>query len=268
MSQSSNAGVDWSPPVRVHDGPVYYEHALAVGANGFGRVVWQESSANINSLWTAHHDPAANAPAGVAMVRMGSDPYERYPKLSIDAAGAGLIAWVQDDDTGNDSVWGVSFTGATLTTPQLLDNYAADTAGEVDVAIAATGGRGLAVWYQRNGTSSADLYAADWVAGEGWKAPARVLNASWVSSPAVVLDRCGQRHRRLHPADHRLQVERHRNRAGPLAAAGRPPSRWRPPTRPLAAPIRIRSPTWGWTAPATSTPSGAARPAPRPTWPA
>jgi hypothetical protein len=191
MSYSANGGVDWSPRMHVHDGPVYYEHYVAVAASGFGRVVWQESASNLNTLWTAHHDPAAGGLGGVAMLRMGDDVNERYPRLSIDAAGTGLISWVQDDPMGNDSVWGASFTGATLATPQLLDSYATDGASEVDVAIAATGGRGLAVWQQRNGTDSADLWAADWVAGEGWKPPARVLNASWVSAPAVVVDRTG-----------------------------------------------------------------------------
>jgi hypothetical protein len=191
MSYSANGGVDWSPRMHVHDGPIYYEHYVVVAANGFGRVVWQESASNINTLWTAHHDPAGGGLGGVAMVRMGDDVNERYPRLSIDAAGTGLITWVQDDPMGNDSVWGASFAGTTLATPQLLDSYTTDGASEVDVAIAATGGRGLAVWYQRNGTDSADLYAADWVAGQGWKPAARVLNASWVSAPAVAVDRAG-----------------------------------------------------------------------------
>ena len=191
FSYSANAGADWSPPMRVHDGPVYYDQVVAIAANGFARMAWEESASNINTLWTAHYDPTAGGLGGVAMVRMGSDSDERYPKLSIDAAGAGLLGWVQDDDMGQDSVWGVSFNGATLGTPQVLDNYTTDSASEVDVAISAVGGRGLAVWQQRNGSSSADLYAADWVAGEGWKPPARVLNAAWVSSPAVVVDRAG-----------------------------------------------------------------------------
>ena len=191
MSYSANGGVDWSPRIHIHDGPVYYEHYVAIAANGFGRVVWQESANNLNTLWTAHHDPAGAGLGGVAMVRMGDDVNERYPRLAIDNAGTGLITWIQDDPTGNDSVWGASFTGATLATPQLLDSYTTDNVSYPDVHIAATGGRGMAVWQQRNGTDSADLYAADWVAGEGWKPPARVLNASWVSAPAVVVDRAG-----------------------------------------------------------------------------
>ena len=36
FSYSANAGVDWSPPMRVHDGPVYYDQVVAIAANGFG----------------------------------------------------------------------------------------------------------------------------------------------------------------------------------------------------------------------------------------
>jgi hypothetical protein len=104
------------------------------------------------------------------MVRMGSDAYEHYPKLSIDAAGAGLIGWAQDDDAGQDSVWGVSFTGATLSTPQVLDNYITDTADDVDVAIAATG---AGAW--RSGLSATGPVPATCsprLGGRpGWKAP-------------------------------------------------------------------------------------------------
>ena len=250
--------------MRVHDGPVYYSRCVAIAANGFARVAWQESAGNINSLWTAHYDPPPAGWAGSAMVRMGSDSDERYPKLSIDAAGAGLLGWVQDDDMGQDSVWGVSFNGATLGTPQVLDNYTTDSASEVDVAIAAVGGKGLAVWQQRNGSSSADLYAADWVAGEGWKPPARVLNAAWVSSrPWSWIG--GHRHPGLHPADHRVQVERHRHAPARRRRLGR---RRAPGDRqPAVAAPSDPSPIWGWTLPATCTPSGAARPAPPPTSP-
>jgi hypothetical protein len=75
--------------------------------------------------------------------------------------------------------------------PQLLDSYTTDNAWDVDVAMAATGGKGLAVWEQRNGSTSSDLYASDWTAGQGFGPPARVVTGSWATAPAVVLDRAG-----------------------------------------------------------------------------
>jgi hypothetical protein len=190
-SHSSDAGLTWSPPARIHDGPVYYELALAMGPGGGARVAWQESMNNINSLWCAYFDSGTRAFTGAAMVLGGSDADERYPRLAVDDIGRGLLTWVQDDSMGQDSVWGANFLGPVLSSPQLLDSYTTDSAGEVDVAIAPVGGRGLAVWQQRNGSTSADLWAAEWVSGQGWQPPARVLNAAWVSSPAVAIDPAG-----------------------------------------------------------------------------
>jgi hypothetical protein len=191
---SSDSGATWSDPIPVHAGPVYHDLALAMAPTGAARLAWQESASNINSLWSAHFNPQDGSFAGVAMVKLGSDPDDRYPRVAIAGNGDGLLAWVQDDDMGQDSIWAADFSGNTVGTPELLDNYTSDSAGEVDVAIAADGSRALAVWQQRNATTSADLFYNEWTSGSGsagWRGPLRVLNADWVSAPAVVVDSTG-----------------------------------------------------------------------------
>jgi hypothetical protein len=193
---SSDSGATWSSPVHVHTGPAYHDLALAMAAGGAARVAWEESSNNINSLWSAHFDPQDSSFTGVAMVKEGLDVNQRYPRVAIARNGDGLLAWVQDDEMGQDSIWAAEFSGSTVRTPALLDSYTTDAAGEVDVAIAAEGGRALAVWQQRNGSTSADLYYNEWSSGQGqgsagWRGPMRILNAAWVSAPAVVIDRTG-----------------------------------------------------------------------------
>ncbi len=189
---SADAGATWSEPVLVHAGPVYHELALAVAADGAARVAWQESSENINSLWSAHLNPATTTFSDVAEVKPGSDADERYPRVAMSEGGAGLLAWVQDDDDGEDSIWAAELTAGAVGTPAPLDSYG-DAAGEVDVAIAADGSRGMAVWQQR-GDNTADLYYNAWTpaSGSGWRGPQRVLTADWVSAPAVVIDATGQ----------------------------------------------------------------------------
>ena len=176
----------------MHNGPVYYEAVVAMAASGVARVAWQESSSNINSLWSARFDPSTGTFADRGEVKAGNDSYERYPRLAIDRAGAGLLAWVQGDDQGNDSIWAAAFSDTGALTPELIDDYITDSAGEVAVAIASDGSRGMAAWMQRNGSSDADLYSNEWVRGTtGWQGPRLILNAGWVSSPAVVIDRSG-----------------------------------------------------------------------------
>jgi hypothetical protein len=194
---SSDGGLTWSGPVRVHEGPVYYEIALAMSAGGLARVAWQESASNINTLWSAHFDPGSTSFQAVGPVLTAADTDERYPRVALDDDGGGLMAWVQDDEQGEDSIWAASIAGATTGVPQLIDAYTTDSAGEVDIAIAADGSRGMAVWQQRNGSTSASLHYNEWSrpsAGTGftWKGPMLVHNADWVSSPAVVIDRTGQ----------------------------------------------------------------------------
>jgi hypothetical protein len=191
---SSDSGATWSAPVHVHQGPAYYEIALAMSAGGAARVAWQESASNINSLWSAHFDPLSSTFGDVAEVKAGSDADERYPRVALSDQGDGLLTWVQDDVDGQDSIWASELVSGAVQAPQLLDSYTTDAAGEVDVAIAADGSRGMAVWQQRNGSSSADLFHATWTAGQAprWQPAQRVLNAAWVSSPAVVIDTTGQ----------------------------------------------------------------------------
>jgi hypothetical protein len=189
---SRDRGLTWSGPIHVHAGPVYYEAVVAMAASGVARVAWQESSANVNSLWSARFDPVTGTFPDLGQVKLGSDSDERYPRLAIDRDGAGLLVWVQDDEQDNDSIWASAFSDTGSLSPQLIDDYTTDAAGEVAVAIAADGSRGMAVWQQRNGSTSADLFHNSWVRGTtGWQGPQKVLNADWVSSPAVVIDRAG-----------------------------------------------------------------------------
>ena len=196
---SADGGQTWSSPTRVHEGPVYFDIALAMSPGGLARVAWQESSNNVNTLWSAHFDPGSTSFQAVAAVRTGSDSYERYPRIALADDGGGLMAWVQRDDDGQDSIWAAQIANGAVVMPQLLDDYTTDSAGEVDIAIAADGSRGMAVWQQRNDTSSADLYYNEWSGSSGqgqsfsWKGPMKVFtSAGWLSSPAVVIDRAGQ----------------------------------------------------------------------------
>ncbi|HXU83517.1 MAG TPA: hypothetical protein VN914_19125 [Polyangia bacterium] len=191
-SHSKDGGNTWSPPNHVHTGPMYARAALAVSRDGHARAAWEESAMNIDSLWSARYDDTTGTWADVAMVKVGNNPYDRYPKLAMDAQGGGLLVWLQGDamDT-NDSTWGSSFgANQALKPAQPLETFTTDDTAAPAVAITSDGSKGVAIWIQKN-SSGYDLFTADFTGG-AYKTPEKFMSfPSWVSDPAVALDQAG-----------------------------------------------------------------------------
>jgi hypothetical protein len=188
-SHSKDGGITWSPGKLVHNGPLYRGPALAVSRDGHARVAWEESPAGTNSLWSASYDDVTGTWANVAMVKLGNNGYDRYPKIVMDAQGAGLLVWLQGDPVDTqDSTYGSSFAAnQPLKAPQVLDTFTGNDTQAPAVAITSDGSKGVAIWVQR-GSSTYDLVTSDFVGG-AWKTPEKVMSfPSFVSDPALVLD--------------------------------------------------------------------------------
>jgi hypothetical protein len=179
-------GLTWSKPVRLHAGKVYYAYpgiGFDVSRNGRARVAWQESVSNINSLWSAYFDGTSWSTA--AKVKEGTDSYERYPVVSLDAVGGGALVWIQRSGavTDNDSVWASRFTGAALGAPTLLETIEEGDCAPGNVSINAAG-NGAAVWVQKL-TDRRELWVRRYDAG-GWKPAEKVFSSTWLDQPYVV----------------------------------------------------------------------------------
>jgi hypothetical protein len=190
-SHSKDGGNTWSPPHLVHNGQMYYRAALAVSRDGHARAAWEESptGSNTDSLWSASYDDVTGTWSNVAMVKLGNNSYERYPKIAMDAKGNGILVWIQGEDPSSDaSTYGASFTvNQPLVNVQVLDTLMGFDTESPAVAMTSDGSKGVAIWVQ-TGNSGYDLDTADFVNG-AWKAPEKMMSfPSFVSDPAVVLD--------------------------------------------------------------------------------
>jgi hypothetical protein len=151
---------------------------------------------NIDSLWSAYYDDISGNWGGAAMVKVGNNPYDRFPKLAMDNAGNGLLVWIQGDtatmDT-QDSTYGASFTVNQPLKPfQLLEMYTGNNTDAPAAAMAPDGSRGVAIWVQRGtGSNGYDLVTSE-LTGGTFKAPEKFMTfPSFVSDPAVVIDQTG-----------------------------------------------------------------------------
>ncbi len=186
-ASTSADGTSWTPPFKIQSGRVYHTLALAVARNGSARVAWQQSENNKTSLWSAYYN--GTAWVGATRVKDGLDSNERYPAMAMNANGGGILAFNQEH-MGQDSIWASTFAGATLDDPLTIESYNTDSAFDADVGMNPDG-KAMAVWAQRNGSSSADGWSNEYVPGMGWKGPVKILTGRWVSSIKVVVDRGG-----------------------------------------------------------------------------
>jgi hypothetical protein len=192
-SHSKDGGLTWTPRKLVHNGRMYVAAALAVSRDGHARAAWEEHPpAGENSLWSAHYDDTTGLWTDVAMVLMGNNIYDRFPKLAMDAKGAGLLTWLQADpvtDVGRDSTYVASFEpNQPLKNIKELDKFAADSTDDPTVAMAADGSRGAAMWVRRG---AVELWTAEFVNG-AWKAPERFMSfPNFASDPALHFDPAG-----------------------------------------------------------------------------
>jgi hypothetical protein len=188
-SHSKDGGNTWSPPKLVHNGPMYHRAALAVSRDGHARMAWEESGMNINSLWSAHYNDSTGTWSDVALVKMGTDSYDRQPKIAMDAQGGGLLTWIQDEAM-QDSTFGTSFAAnQPLKASQQLDNLTTDYTMSPAVAVTSDGSKGVAIWiHHSSGAAGYELATAEFAAG-AWKAPEKFMTfPSFVSDPAVTID--------------------------------------------------------------------------------
>jgi hypothetical protein len=187
-SSSRDGGNTWSPPKQVHRGPQYAEIVLAISRTGDARIAWEESMANMRTLWSARFDEGTGTWNDVAAVRPGEDTDYRYPKIAMDARGNGLLAWLQDDAQGEQSIWASSFqVGKALDAPALMDTHTG-RADDPAVALMPDGSRGILVWGQSH-PSGGDVMYRDWTPAGGFGSPTLMTtNPDWTGAHAVVMD--------------------------------------------------------------------------------
>jgi hypothetical protein len=187
-SHSKDGGLMWTPPKQVHAGASFGNVELAVSRDGSARAAWAETVSNIYSLWAARYEDATGLWSDVAVVKPGTDSYDRRPRIAMDGTGGGIMVWTQPDDMMQTSTWGTSFAAnGPLKTPQVLDTITTDSTYDPVVAISPDGSKGIALWSQL-ATGGSDVYSADYTPAGGWQPAARAIVKAYFGWPVVVMD--------------------------------------------------------------------------------
>lgn len=189
-AHSEDGGVTWSVPARIHDQTAWATVALAMDVTGNARVVWEETAANIATVWSSTYSAATGAWTAATVVKAGVNGWEHYSHMAMAPTGAGILAWNQSDANGYDSVWASTFTTAAgaLSAPVLLDTFAAGDTYIPTVAISPDGAHGIVAWEQDTATAG-EVWGTDWAPTTGFTTAARIITASGVGEPAVVMDK-------------------------------------------------------------------------------
>ena len=194
-SHSIDGGKTWSKSLRVQMEWIFTVD-LAMSATGEARVAWEvtQKRPDLNyasrALWSATYQASTGLFANVAEVKpAGDDTTNREPRIVMDGAGNGILAWQQLDAAGQESVWATGFSGAQPLKPQLLETNTTDRIFTHNVAMAPDGHKGMVVWSESEGANEWLMFN-EYDAGV-WKGPHREFSSSGFGGPAVAIDRAG-----------------------------------------------------------------------------
>lgn len=151
----------WTAPVRLGSGESF--NPAVAAANGGALVAFAEAGASSTQTWTRRWGGAAWG-AGVQVSRAGvgntSDAAD-LPLVGMDAAGNGLLVWVQDQDPSG-AVWdlmGARMTSSgTWESPRLMESGGGDVL-ELDLAVS-TSGMATLVWTQVDGAALNSVFGS------------------------------------------------------------------------------------------------------------
>ncbi len=156
----------WSAAVRIETNVGFaMAPQIAIGANGDGLAVWQQSDGTRDNIWANRYTAASNSWGSATLLETDNTDHARDPQVVIDANGNGLAVWKQNVGTPR-VIWGNRYTAATGTwaaTAALVDvSTRVGSVSTPHLAIAANG-NALAVW-SMGGEALANRYTV----GTGW----------------------------------------------------------------------------------------------------
>ena len=125
---------------------------FAFDANGNGLAVWTQSDGTSTYLWTRRYVAGTGWSGLPTKLAISDTGVPSAPRLALDAAGRGVIVWVQTANSHGD-IWGVRYDGEAFGQAAKIET---DDAGSAfDPSIALNGeGDGFAAWSQSDGTHS------------------------------------------------------------------------------------------------------------------
>jgi hypothetical protein len=195
-SRSTDAGVTWSMPVRLHDGPARYSVEAGISQTGVVRVLWEEAAAlnDYTTAWSAVFNPGTGTWTNVAAVAPPRNVTgELSSRLAMDASGAGVLVFIDAasaaDITSN--LWATAFTGTdTLAAPKLLASHTGSFGlYQPEVAVAPGGKRAVVLADEAaGGNEEMWMYELD---NGAWKPRVRLVSAGYARRPSLVIDTAG-----------------------------------------------------------------------------
>jgi hypothetical protein len=190
--RSSDRGLTWTMPARLHATTSAINTSLAAGRNNRARAAWEASVDNHNVMFTAYFDGSAWSAA--AMPLASNDFFStRRASIAVDGNGAGWLAWSQPEPTSplaSARLYLARFTGATLDAPHIVDTDPGSVQPPPVLAMSPDGQKAVVVWQQNYKAGGNDFLASTWPAASGWSAPEKAVVGAG-ERPDLVMDAAG-----------------------------------------------------------------------------
>ncbi|QOT79471.1 hypothetical protein [Cupriavidus basilensis] len=227
-SRYTAASRTWSAPLRVVSSASVATGVstpdLAVDGQGNAIVTWYQGDGRTNhfDVWAVKYAALSGAWGAPFMVSDGVNSAANS-HVAVNAAGQGLIAWVQQQGDGTtvsngpQDIYGRSVTtGASAWGPRAMLNAVGGNLYNVygQVAVAVDGsGNGLALWVQSTASLSFAIQSARYVAASGWQTSTVVSNNT--------LGECYDPHVEIDGAGNAIAVWQEQNGVGAYGGANR-----------------------------------------------
>ncbi len=165
---------DWNTPAKVEssDAGDAAQPAVALNGAGQGVAVWSQPDGTRTSIW-ANHFVARSGWGTPALLETDDLHDAAAPQVAIDGTGRALALWQQSDGTHANVVFAAYDPSSGWSSAAALDATDTDDAYAPRVAMNSAG-RAVAIWTQGAGGTGSQVWAAEYVPGTGWSAPARI----------------------------------------------------------------------------------------------
>ncbi len=146
---------------------------IAIDASGNGWAVWSQSDGGTSrNIWLNRYT-AGSGWGEAELIGDGNAGRALSPQIAVNASGDALVVWVQSDGTGSSGnhIWARRHTNNQWGTAVAIENVGFVSSPRI---VMDASGNAIAVWRRNDGADVYNIWANQYMAGNGWETAAPI----------------------------------------------------------------------------------------------